>query len=106
MSADYRASEDPEWQPYRDPKTGEVVTLTPQQCTAIFRALDIWLKVAPEGPQNQFIREAVEQARPALMRINAKSCLMARLLYDGKPPLVDAPPTYGAAPNYSLEVPR
>jgi hypothetical protein len=106
MTHDYRVSDDPAWQPFTDSTTGEVVTLTPSHCNAIFRALDVWLKVAPEGPQNEFLRAAVLEAQHGLRIINMKSCLMARLLYDGKAPLVDAPPTVAAAPDYRVEVPR
>jgi hypothetical protein len=102
---DYRASDDPALQPYRD-KDGNVVTLTPDQCGAIFRAMDIWLAVADPEARNDFLRRAVTRARQELSAINTKSCLMARILYDGKAPLVDPPPTVHAAPDYSVEVPR
>ena len=105
IPADYRASDDPGLQPYRD-KDGKVVTLNPDQCSAILHALGIWLKVAPDIPSNAFLRQAVLEARRGNGIITMKSCLMARLLHDGRPPLVDAPPVVYSAPNYRVEVPR
>lgn len=97
---DYRASADPKLQPFRDPITGEVVTLTPSHCNAIRQALEVYKQVAQPPVFD------VGAAIGILSFLNAKSCLMARLLYDGRPPLVDAPPLVMAAPDYSLEVPR
>lgn len=99
---DYTASTDPALQPFCD-KDGNVVTLTPDQCGAIFKALDIWLRVAEPDSKNDFLRTAVNEARRGLGVVNMKSCLMARILYDGKAPLVDPPPVVHAAPDYSVE---
>ena len=81
--ADYRASIRPEWQPYRDPE-GNVVTFTPEQCAAIWHALDVYRSViraehkkgtrgAPAAPL-----EALDEAF-----LMVKSCLLGRLLHDG-----------------------
>lgn len=104
---DYRASDRPDWQPYRDPRTGEVVTVTPEQCAAVIHALNVYLRVEPNNPENVYVREAVQAlTQNYFWRIHHKSCLLGRLLCEGKPPLVDAPPVRHAAPDYSVEVPR
>lgn len=107
MSKDYSVSDDPAWQPYRDPDTGEVVTLTPAQCAAVQHALQVYERVINielakgTNPNPAFSVEAAYRVYTV-----TKSCLMGRLLYDGKAPLVDAPPVVMAAPDYSVEVSR
>lgn len=98
---DYRVSDNPSWQPHRN-RAGEVVTITEDQCFAIYKALGIWLEVAPNTPGNAYIRQGVEEARSGFWKIY-KSCLLGRLLYEGKAPLIDAPPTVYSAPDYSVE---
>lgn len=97
---DYRVSEDPNWQPWTR-NDGTVVTLTPEHCDAIAQALAVYRRVCEkEGKPPTF---DVDAAIGILSFLRVKSCLMGRLLYDGKPPLVDAPPLVMAAPDYSLE---
>lgn len=99
---DFRASDNPDWQPWRDAE-GNVVTFTQDHCNALMRALYIYQSVVGRHGGQAF---DVDEAITIMHFIRAKSCLMGRLLYEGKPPLVDAPPTVMAAPDYSLEVPR
>lgn len=104
---DYRPSERPDWQPYKD-KDGNVVTITPDQCAAIFHAARVYesvikyeQKLALDGERDRLcnpafnVRGAIEASQ-----LITKSCLMGRLLYDGLPPLADAPPVLHAAPQY------
>lgn len=100
---DYRASDDPNWQPWTT-NDGQVVTLLPEHCDAIYQALVVYKRVCEkERSQPTF---DVDAAIGIVSILRSKSCLMGRLLYDGKAPLVDAPPLVMAAPDYSLEVPR
>lgn len=106
MSKDYRVSDDPNWQPYRDPQTGDVVILTEVQCQAIWKALSVyWQVVHAEVDKHSNPNPAFDIDVIAQIRTASKSCLLGRLLYEGKAPLVDAPPTSGAAPDYSVERP-
>lgn len=89
-----------DWDVYRD-EHGKPVTITPKQCAAIQHAARTWLQVAEAedyraAPQ---IRALVEAFNLAVVQ---KSCLMGRMLYDGKPPLPEAPPVVNAAPAYHL----
>jgi hypothetical protein len=71
-----------------DPDTGEVVTITPLQGAAVWRAMEIWREVCSEADSN-WIREPEYTSN----WINAmKSRLLGRMLYDGKPPHPTAPP--------------
>lgn len=95
---DFRVSDNPDWQPYSE--NGEVVTLEPKHCRAIHHALRVYARVQEKEGSPCFDYQALSGL---LAFMSAKSCLMGRLLYDGKAPLVDAPPTSWAAPDYSLE---
>lgn len=102
---DYRVSDNPAWQPYRDPDTGEVVTLSTAQCAAVRHAIAVVAAVVRAEEikgrkQSPAFHADVVLAAGAT---SGKSCLLGRLLYDGKPPLVDAPPVVFAAPDYSVE---
>ncbi len=88
------------WDIYRD-RNGNPVTITPEQCAAIQHAARVWLSVArAEGYR---AASAIEAAVRAVdLAAVQKSCLMGRMLYDGKPPLDKAPPVVNAAPAYHL----
>lgn len=106
MTPDYRISDNPAWQPYRDPTTGEIVTLTPAQCAAVRHAFSVYSAVIQtEIAKGSNPNPAFDPAGVYGLSTVTKSCLMGRLLHDGKAPLVDAPPVAHAAPDYSVEVP-
>jgi hypothetical protein len=89
-----------EWDVYRNAR-GEAVTVTDEQCAAIRRAARVWLEVCEaEGYREVDAVRAVVDALigPTLL----KSCLMGRMLYEGKPPTEERPPTMGSAPAYYL----
>jgi hypothetical protein len=68
-------------------------TITEQQGAAIWDAVRVWSAV--------YLAEKGEP--PAFTTANLqKSCLLGRILYEGKPPLPLAPPTALAAPWYKL----
>lgn len=86
------------WDVYRD-KDGNPITITPEQCAMLQHTLRVWLDVARmESYSSVPAIEALMQAFYGA--IISKSCLMGRMLYDGKAPFDDAPPTYFAAPIY------
>lgn len=69
-----------------------VPVLTPEQGERLWKALDTWQRVAAEaGNPVQFSAVNIR-----------KSCLLGRLLYEGKPPLPKPPPCAYSAPWYSL----
>jgi hypothetical protein len=88
------------WDVYRD-ADGNPVTITPEQCAAVQHAVRVWAEVADAEDYYHApgIRALIEAFNRTTMQ---KSCLMGRMLYDGKPPYDEAPPTYGAAPAYHL----
>ncbi len=88
------------WDIYRD-RQGNPVTITPEQCAAIQHAARVWLEVA--RAEGYVAAPAIEAAvRAVNLAVVQKSCLMGRMLYDGKPPLDTAPPVVNAAPAYHL----
>lgn len=84
----------PEWDVYRD-KDGKPVTLTWEQVKAVWHAWHIWMQVVykehPEWPD--YCNNPINME---------KSCLLGRMLIDGRPPLPEAPPLVMAAPAYHL----
>lgn len=105
--SDYRPTEDPYLQPYRDPETGQVVTLTPAQCAAVQHAFSVYNRVVQiELDKHSNPNPAFDVAHAYFLATVSKSRLMGRLLYDGLPPLVDAPPIVDGGPDYSVAVAR
>lgn len=87
------------WDVYRD-REGNAVTITPNQCAAIRHALTVYGEVCEAGGQGVFDSQTV---LGILHFMNAKSALMGRMLYDGRPPLDLPPPTtVMAAPAWHL----
>lgn len=87
------------WDVYRD-REGKPVTITPEQCAAIRHALAVYGEVVEAGGQGVFDSQTV---LGILHFMNAKSALMGRMLYDGRPPLDLPPPTtHMAAPAWHL----
>lgn len=80
-----------EWQPYRSPQTGEVVTVTWDQINAISHAM----KVVDQ------VREA-NGVRLLKDDIPVKSRALGRLLFDGKPLFEELPPHDAGAAAYWL----
>ncbi len=84
----------PEYQVAVDPDTGEPITLTWEQIGAVQRAFAIWSHVVlAETGKSPDMSNAANWM---------KSCLLGRILTEGKGPLADPPPTSMAAPWYSL----
>jgi hypothetical protein len=77
---------------YRDRK-GEPVTITEDQFHAIWHAVSVW-EAANE-------REHRTQGQVHLVDLR-KSCLLGRMLFDGKAPFDDPPPLAYSAPWYAL----
>lgn len=74
-------------------------TITPEQCHAIRVAFEDWIKVCQdEGYDPHVDVQAVRQAFAMI----SKSCLMGRMLYQGRDPLEEKPPVKYAAPQYHL----
>lgn len=100
-----------DWKIHHDYE-GAPVTLTVEHCRAIRQAASVWLnvvrtqhKLADEGkgPRPAGTLKAVEEVVQALHSpALAKSCLMGRMLYEGKPPLPEPPPLVFSAPAYHL----
>jgi len=87
-------SEIPEhWYPYKD-KDGKAVTITWDHIYAIWHAFRIWQEV--------YKKEKGEYPDMKNAANWQKSCLLRRLLVDGKPPLPEPPPVYMGAPAYHL----
>lgn len=87
------------WDVYRD-RDGKPVTVTPAQCAAIRHALQVYTEVCDAGGQGVFDSRTV---LGILHFMNAKSALMGRMLYEGRPPLDLPPPTtHMAAPAWHL----
>lgn len=95
---------------YRD-EDGNAVTITPEQCfalmqgdpslltgdqaKAVLRALYVWATIRTKHSPT---------SSPPMLAYAAlvKSCLLGRLLYDGRPPMAEPPPVHYAAPSYHL----
>lgn len=84
---------DPTWLPPYCDESGKPVTLTADQIHAVWRAVQIWQRVYfdAKGEHLEFTQANLQ-----------KSCLLGRLLRDGKPPLPNPPPLAYSAPWYSL----
>jgi hypothetical protein len=91
---------------YRRPFSGFVgeetaVTITEEQCSAIKHAARVWVKIAEK--ENYSALADVKKVSDALNSVTLfKSCLMGRMLYQGKAPLKDKPPVVNGAPAYWL----
>lgn len=81
------------WYPLKD-TNGDSVTITWDQVRAINHALMVWREV--------YRKEKGDY--PDLNNVANlwKSCLLGRMLVEGKPPLENAPPVVCAAPAYHL----
>lgn len=91
------------WDVLRDTR-GNPITITPDQCAAILHALHVYGEVVNAGGHGVFDSKA---ALAILRFMNAKSALMGRMLYDGRPPLNEPPPTtYMGAPAWHLYDPN
>lgn len=91
------------WDVYRD-KDGNPVTITPEQCAAISHALNVWESVAKA--ENYEGLPGITRLRQAFYgAVVSKSCLMGRMLYEGRAPLNEKPPVLAAAPAYFLTDP-
>lgn len=88
---------------YRD-KDGNPVTITEEQCAAIRHAARTWAKVTRDSGYSAagWIEELSDMLNGANV---SKSCLLNRMLYQGKDPLDDPPPTVMSAPAYYLTDP-
>lgn len=105
-SADYRPSDNPFWQPMED-ENGDPITFTDEQCRAIYHAMQVVVDVMRvEREKGRRFHVAVPAEVLEKAQLMQKSRLFGRLLKDGKPPLVDAPPSLWGGPDYSVEVPR
>lgn len=72
---------------------GNSITITHEQGAAIWHAIGVWAQTFFEA----------QGSWPTFNEANLmKSCLLGRMLYEGKPPLKVPPPTNHAAPWYSL----
>lgn len=88
------------WDVYRD-RDGNPVTITPQQCEAIRHALRVWADVVRH--ENYYLADHIAELSQHAWDANLmKSCLMGRMLYQGRPPLDEKPPVVHAAPAYHL----
>ena len=95
----------PEWDVYRS-KDGNPVTITWEQCRAIWHAVHVVEMVRrAEGHESLFhIRDhdrashRNSQTEPEM----AKSCLLGRMLVDGLPPTKTRPPVQYSAPAWHL----
>ena len=83
----------PEMQPFRNLQ-GEVVTITLDQVYAIWKAFDIWRRVYEAE-----LGHAPDLNNPANWM---KSCLLWRLLGEGKPPTAARPPLDHSVPQWHL----
>jgi hypothetical protein len=84
----------PEWDVYRD-ASGMPVTITPEQCRAIWHAISVVEEVRyAEGCEPL---TAGGQANANL----AKSRLLGRMLFDGRPPTRTRPPLAWGGPDWS-----
>jgi hypothetical protein len=81
------------WLPYSE-KDGDVITISWAQVWAVQRAFSVW--------QSVVLKEKGEYPDMSNAANWQKSCLLARLLVNGKPPLPHPPPTFDAAPWYGL----
>lgn len=75
-----------------DDQVEYVPIITQEQGDRIWEAIHTWQRVAREAGK------PVEFTLPNVM----KSCLLGRMLYEGKPPLPKPPPLAYSAPWYSL----
>lgn len=97
------------WDVYRDAE-GNAVTITEEQCVAIRHAVRTWAAVVAQEKQGAEYGITPELAQEISNSFNSvyisKSCLMGRMLYQGRPPLDEAPPVEYAAPAYHLTDPE
>ena len=85
------------WAPYRDRRTGEVVTITGEQVMAVMHAVHVVDDV------RAFEAERCGGEPHRLFDdIPGKSRALGRLLLDGKPLFEDLPPHFMGAAHYSL----
>lgn len=88
-----------EWEPLKD-DDGNVVTVTPLQCQAIWRALRI---VSSVRESEGYPPLKVHQVGHLLESPDIhKSRLLGRILYEGKPPHLNKPPEVIAGPAWWL----
>lgn len=86
----HRLSE--KWAPYRDPQTGEVVTITWAQVAAVLHAMRIVDEVrASQGRMHKGYAQPVK-CPPLSHDVPYKSRALGRLLIEGKPLYEDMPP--------------
>ncbi len=95
----------PKYDVYRDGK-GFPVTITEEQGAAILHALRVWYVVRKEAgywDRNPSalddLLKSAEFGNPYTAQIT-KSCLLARMLYEGRPPMAEPPPVEYSAPAY------
>lgn len=88
----------PDWELITD-ENGNPITINWDQSYAIWRAIDIWRKVAIEFGGEHY--EYLKDSPPRLVDME-KSCLLGRMTMEGKPPLPEPPPTCFSAPWYNL----
>lgn len=84
-----------EWAPYRDPKTGEVVTITWEQVAAVLHAVRIVDEVrATQHRVTTIDGVDYEHENPPLRKeaVPEKSRALGRLLIDGKALFEEIPP--------------
>jgi hypothetical protein len=97
------------WKVLRD-KAGNPITVTEEQCAAIRHAGQVWLDVVQtEHERGIKVATPVEAVSKVVEALNSatfmKSCLMGRMLYQGRDPLPEAPPVIHSAPAYYLTDP-
>lgn len=85
------------WSPYRDRRTGKVVTITREQVMAVMHAVTVVDDVRAVESERHGAR-----SRRLFDDIPGKSRALGRLLLDGRPLFEDRPPHFMGAADYSL----
>ena len=85
----------PDWDVTRD-GDGSPVTVTPQQCWAIWHAVEVVEAVRRAEGYDPMITSDVAQSKANL----GKSRLLGRMLYGGLPPTRTKPPTEVSGPAW------
>jgi len=89
---------------YRD-VDGNPVVITSQQCAAIRHALSVYTSVVlneVEKHTNPNPAFYVTDEVLSTVALSSKSRLLGRMLYEGLPPMENAPPVLMAEPRYDL----
>lgn len=93
MSAEPNPELAREWDVYRD-AAGNPVTISVEQCRAIWHAIDVVNRVrAAEGHRSLWIGSSGVDLQ--------KSRLLGRMLFDGRPPTRTRPPMAFGGPDWS-----